>query len=324
MISVLNISFSILLLSLVLLGALTSQFLSTMITYGKSLSLLTQDIINNSSNISSNNKVVILNFYDNPSTQFKNAKPILDKYNFKASFFVVCNWIDSSLSKRMTWKEIKLLKNDGQYIESHTMNHHRLNKISTGALNYEVGQSKKCLTTHGINASVFAPPHGKDWKNATIIDTIAKYYDTAMGGFSKLMFLDCDGYKKMRSQTNCRAHLDNGTLSPVSRYSIREWSHNSMDNALSFNDPQILKKFVTEVNSQITFNKGGIIRAIPIIAYHSIDNNKTRDSTGVNLFAQEMKYLHDNRFIVLTMHDLAYDKNSNNLYIKSPLIIGNP
>jgi peptidoglycan/xylan/chitin deacetylase (PgdA/CDA1 family) len=38
---------------------------------------------------SSNNKVVILTFGDTHKSQFSTAKPILDKYGFKASFFIV-------------------------------------------------------------------------------------------------------------------------------------------------------------------------------------------------------------------------------------------
>ena len=56
--------------------------------------------------------------------------------------------------------------------------------------------------------------------------------------------------------------------------------------------------------------------AIPIIGYNDIDNNRTVTSTDVDLFKAEMKYLHDNRFKVLTMSDLGYDENSNYLYIK--------
>ena len=174
------------------------------------------------------------------------------------------------------------------------------------------------------NATVFTPPHGDEWKNATVINTVAKYYDLAIGGFSELMFLHCNGYKKeLSSQTDCRTYFDNGTLTPVNRYSLREWSHNASDKSLAFNDSKIFKKFVEEVNDQINFNKDGktmAIMAIPIVAYHSIDNNKTKDSTDVNLFAEEMKYLHDNNFKVLAMSDLGFDKNNNYLYIKN---IGN-
>ena len=282
-------------------------------------------------NMTSNNneKMVILNFYDNPNSQFTNAKPILDKYHLKVSFFVVCNWLGSNSSssstssnKRMTWQDISTLQKDGQDIESHTMSHRNLNNLTQSELNFEVGQSKKCLSNHGINASVFAAPHGDEWKNATVIDTVSKYYNLALGGFSELMFLHCDGYKKESpSQTDCRTYFVNGTLTPVNRYSIREWSHNANDISLSFNDSQIFNKFIEEANDQIHFNKYGEktieIKAIPIIDYHSIDNNKTKDSTDVDLFAEEMKYLHDNNFKVLTMSDLGFDKSNNYLYIKN-------
>ena len=76
-------------------------------------------------------------------------------------------------------------------------------------------------------------------------------------------------------------------------------------------------KFVELVNSQLTFNKNGIINAVPIIGYHDIDNNKTITSTDVSLFDAEMKYLHDNGFKVLKMYDLGYDENSKYLYIKN-------
>jgi maleate cis-trans isomerase len=37
--------------------------------------------------------------------------------------------------------------------------------------------------------------------------------------------------------------------------------------------------------------------------------------TDVDLFAKEMKYLHDNGFRVLAMRDLGYDDNTNLLYL---------
>jgi peptidoglycan/xylan/chitin deacetylase (PgdA/CDA1 family) len=44
-------------------------------------------------NISKNiatERVVILNFDDNRKSQFTQVKPVLDKYGFKATFYVVC------------------------------------------------------------------------------------------------------------------------------------------------------------------------------------------------------------------------------------------
>jgi Polysaccharide deacetylase len=280
--------------------------------YGQASSLY--GFNNNSRN--DTNKVVVLNFYDNPKSQFTVVKPILDKYGFKASFFVVCNWAGSS-DKRMSWQDIMSLQNENQDIESHTMGHRNLDNLSSSELTYEVAQSKKCLADHGIKASIFAPPDGNDWKNATVIDTISKYYDLATGGFSELMFLHCDGYKIDSSQTDCRTYFDNGSLTFVNRYSIREWSHNAADVAFSFNASKIFEKFVEEIRDQANSSTVRTLNAIPIIAYHSIDNNKTRDSTGVNLFAEEMKYLHDNGFKVLTMSNLGFNENGNYLYIKN-------
>ena len=43
-----------------------------------------------SSNNIANTKVVILSFDDNRKGDITYAKPILDKYGFKATFFVIC------------------------------------------------------------------------------------------------------------------------------------------------------------------------------------------------------------------------------------------
>jgi hypothetical protein len=70
--------------------------------------------------------------------------------------------------------------------------------------------------------------------------------------------------------------------------------------------------FVDEVNMQDKYNKvNEPILAVPIVAYHRIDNNKTSYSTDVTLFDREMKYLHDNGFKVLTVNDLGYDTKDN-------------
>ena len=57
------------------------------------------------------------------------------------------------------------------------------------------------------------------------------------------------------------------------------------------------------------------INAIPLISYHNVDYLTGAYHTNVDLFAKEMKYLHDNGFRVLTMRNLAYDDNTNSLYI---------
>ena len=48
------------------------------------------------------NKVVMINFDDGLKNQLIYAKPILDKYGFKASFFIICGRIETE-SSSMNW-----------------------------------------------------------------------------------------------------------------------------------------------------------------------------------------------------------------------------
>jgi peptidoglycan/xylan/chitin deacetylase (PgdA/CDA1 family) len=282
--------------------------------------------VNNPSSYSSstdNNtpKAVILNFYDNDIGQFTNAKPILDKYGFKGSFFIVCSWASSDNPSRMNWQQITQLYNEGHDINSHSTSHKVLSRLSADDLDYEVGQSKECFRKHlGVEPTVFSPPHSKGWNNATVIDTIAKYYDLSIGGFvSSPMFLHCYGWKQLQHapQTDCRTYSDDGELNYANRYDIKEVSHDGLENRYAHDDTQTFEEFVQLVNSQTEYNKDGKINTIPIIGYHDIEDDNAITSTHVSLFAAEMKYLHDNGFKVLTMSDLGYDENKNYLYVKN-------
>jgi peptidoglycan/xylan/chitin deacetylase (PgdA/CDA1 family) len=297
-----------------------------------------------SSNSNNSDKFVIINFDDSHESDYAYAEPILDKYGFKATFFEVCNWVEAGSHESdisTTWQQIAALQQDGMDIESHTMTHPNLNDLSSQAdLDYEIGQSKQCLENHGINPTIFAYPNGKGSDDPKVVNTVAKYYDLARtDSKSALTFLHCDGNDD--GQTDCRTHFSDGTLTPSNRYSINSWAHkhieegcsaNSADNGnigtcarfrYKYDNAQMFEKFVTAVNNQSNYNRDGIVRAIPIIVYHTLvnysdlsDSNRPIDTTS-NLFDAEMRYLHDNGFKVLIMADLGYDESSNSLYIKN-------
>jgi hypothetical protein len=86
------------------------------------------------------NKVVMIGFDDSYKSQILYAKPILDKYGFKASFFEVCTWVGKT-KDRQTWQDITELQRDGMDIESHTMTHAHLPTLlsSPNLLVYEIG-----------------------------------------------------------------------------------------------------------------------------------------------------------------------------------------
>jgi peptidoglycan/xylan/chitin deacetylase (PgdA/CDA1 family) len=163
--------------------------------------------------INNKDKVVIINFDDSFKNQFLYAKPILDKYGFKATFFEVCNFIGSNGKK--TWQDVSALQKDGMDIESHTMTHPHLNTLSQASLNYEIGGSKQCLLNHGINPPIFAYPYSEGSNNPSVVGVVGKYYTLARtdSGFP-LTFLQCDGWKN-HQQTDCRTYSGYGGLSPI-------------------------------------------------------------------------------------------------------------
>jgi peptidoglycan/xylan/chitin deacetylase (PgdA/CDA1 family) len=276
--------------------------------------------VNKNNNGYINNKVVMINFDDSYKTQMLYAKPILDQYGFKATFFEVCGWVDKN-SERQTWQDVAALRQDGMEIESHTMSHAHLDSVSNNTLYYELGFAKQCFANHGYQVSIFGYPNNLGSDNKTVVNVVAKYYSLARTGSSPLMFLQCDGFIK-HPQTDCRTFLPNGTLSYANRYDIRSESFDHMNSNVIFNNAQLFQQFIQRVNSQLSYNKDGTINSFPIITYHNLtyssqSYNLLPSTIMVPLFSEMMKYLYDNGFKVLTMNQLGYDTTNNIFYIKN-------
>ena len=275
---------------------------------------------NNVGSTNSNDKVIMINFDDSYKTQLLYAKPILDQYGFKATFFEVCDWVGKP-QDRQSWPDVAALQNDGMGIESHTMTHAHLNSVSPSKLNYEVGFSKQCLANHGYKATIFGYPDNLGSDNKTVVNVVAKYYSLARTGSDPLMFLHCNGFSK-HPQTDCSTYLPDGVLSYVNRYDIRSQSFDHIHSNIALTPTQLFQQFVQRVNSQDPYNKGGTINAFPIITYHNLTYsnevyNELPSTIMVPLFAQMMKYLHDNGFKVLTINQLGYDTTNNLFYINN-------
>jgi peptidoglycan/xylan/chitin deacetylase (PgdA/CDA1 family) len=157
------------------------------------------NIVNNYSNGKNNTHAVIIAFDDAWKSQFTSAKPILDRFGFKASYFIVCNYVGKN-PERMTWNDVQTLERQGHDIESHSMNHIPLNDLSQQQLNYEIGQSKQCIINHSVSPninnnndiSIFAYPYDIGHNNITVINTVAKYYQLGRTGDKPLAFLNCN------------------------------------------------------------------------------------------------------------------------------------
>ena len=281
-----------------------------------------------------NNKFVILEFDRGYKSLFTTAKPILDKYGFKASIFIACDYIDTGHG--MNWNQVRELYNNGYDIQSHGLEHSRLTEIkSDNKIDAIVSGGKECLEEKGFSPSIFQAPYNKGGDDPKIVDIISKYFDFAFTGHAELMFLNCDGYENFdygkeeyQGSTDCRTYLSDDDPAPTSRYGMKEWSHdrernNIYDGKYPSKDPHskkvdkaVLKHFIKIVESQTEFNKDGEINAIPIIGYHQIGTGKDFDPSA-ELFEQEMKYLYDNGYDVITLADLGYDEDEERFYIKN-------
>ena len=266
----------------------------------------------NDNNTTEDKRAVILAFDDAWKSQFTFAKPILDKYGFKGSFFIVCNYVGKN-PDRMTWDDVQTLEKQGHDIESHSMNHIPLDDLSQQQLNYEIGQSKQCIIDHSVGTNInsnnttinnndvpiFAYPFDIGHTNITVIDTVAKFYQFARTGDKPLAYLNCDlsledkkngsitqsdyvngkcenkssiSIGSNNSKTNMTSTTFFDKLGTVNKYTIRSWTHHVHHPKISYNSSQMFDQFIQEVNSQDKYNVDGRVNTIPIITYHNLTN----------------------------------------------------
>jgi peptidoglycan/xylan/chitin deacetylase (PgdA/CDA1 family) len=87
-------------------------------------------------------KPVVITFDDGWKNQYDYAYPILKKFGYPATFFIITK---SRGGVYMTWDEIRELDRAGMDIESHTETHANLTKVDEKKITEELGGSKKIL-----------------------------------------------------------------------------------------------------------------------------------------------------------------------------------
>lgn len=116
-------------------------------------------------------KTIILTFDDGYQDNWLVAAPLLKKYDFTATVFVVANQIGKinnwdTVPHRhgaplMSVEELKQWLQLGNEIQSHGMTHAPMNQISCEQSEHEARESKKALENlFGINISFFCYPYG--------------------------------------------------------------------------------------------------------------------------------------------------------------------
>jgi peptidoglycan/xylan/chitin deacetylase (PgdA/CDA1 family) len=136
---------------------------------------------------------VALTFDDGFSNFFDHALPVLQKYGFPATVFVVggyCggrnNWPSQPahpplpLLDLMGWTQIEKLAKAGVRVGSHTVNHPRLNELCSDDVESELSASRSLLEHRiGKPVSAFSYPYGSC--SPSVQSAVERHYTLACG-----------------------------------------------------------------------------------------------------------------------------------------------
>lgn len=102
---------------------------------------------------------IVITFDDGFAGNFKHALPVLGKYNFTATFFVVTNKIGDPFM--LTWAELEEMNRQGMSIQSHTANHPLLSTLTEARTRAELMESKRAIEDKlGAPVNFLSLPNG--------------------------------------------------------------------------------------------------------------------------------------------------------------------
>ena len=89
-------------------------------------------------------KPVLITFDDGYADNYENAFPILEYYGLKATIFVIPAFVGRN-SNYLTWDQIREMEQGGITIQSHTLNHRKLEELPDDEIRSELLNSKLVL-----------------------------------------------------------------------------------------------------------------------------------------------------------------------------------
>lgn len=106
-------------------------------------------------------KPVVITIDDGYDDNYTNAFPVLKEFGFKAVVFMITSAMDTS-SDYLTSEQIRVMDKNGISVESHTVTHQELNKLSYEEQVKELKDSKDALEkVLGREVKYIAYPYGK-------------------------------------------------------------------------------------------------------------------------------------------------------------------
>jgi peptidoglycan-N-acetylglucosamine deacetylase len=106
--------------------------------------------------VNTDEKVVALTFDDGPTQQVADILPILEKYNAKATFFLIGNEIEKNP------EAAEMIARAGHQIGNHTYSHNRMVLKPPSFIKKEIEKTNTLILKAGYKGEVdFRPPNGK-------------------------------------------------------------------------------------------------------------------------------------------------------------------
>jgi peptidoglycan/xylan/chitin deacetylase (PgdA/CDA1 family) len=185
--------------------------------------------------------VVSLTFDDGDANQAA-ARAILTSHGMDATFYVNSGTIGQSGD--LTWTQLQELRDDGNEIGGHTLNHARLTEVSPEEARRQVCDDRAALVSHGFSPTSFAYP--ESLYNATVQQIVR----------------DC-GYSSGRTvgylADRCSGCPYAESIPPLDAYAVR--TPDSIENTTTLDT---IKSYVTQAET----HEGGWV----VLVFHDICN----------------------------------------------------
>jgi peptidoglycan/xylan/chitin deacetylase (PgdA/CDA1 family) len=106
-------------------------------------------------------KPIVLTFDDGYADNYTNAFPLLQKYGFRATFFVITDFVTEERPGYMTWPQLKEVLAAGMEVGSHGRDHPDLRGKPLDYLVWQALGSKETIEHHlGVTPRFVAYPSG--------------------------------------------------------------------------------------------------------------------------------------------------------------------
>lgn len=224
-------------------------------------------------------KLVVLTFDDSVASHYSVVRPLLKQYKFSATFFITEGFsFPTNKKDYMTWEQIAELHRDGFEIGNHTRDHMGVNAKNLDRLPEQIEAINERCKAHGIpRTTTFAFPGNAIFPGALPILKKLGIRFARRGGAPEYSY---EGGRGVAYEPD----VDHPLLIPSAGDARPHWTLEDLQRA-------------------VQQAKNG---KIAVLQFHGVpDNEHPWVHTPPALFAQYMKYLHENSYQVIALRDLA-------------------